>query len=228
MLIQVLFDCLNCHFALATKLACLFIDIILQPFFTLIGQVYSKSSHIPYIELYNNHGQEPEEMPDFYRLTGDMVLVRCNKGDAYYVTTLKTCSCPAAIFHRGPCKHQRTYFPESKTIRPMSMAGTLEQADKNLPRMPYQYQRMVRAAREEAEAEPLELGGDHKPFKPFIEDGPKKAAGVYATDTLQWDHDFAAVEILYREVDTPLPLSCTSSITQRQSLLSSPKWTGHL
>ncbi len=126
---------------------------------------------------YNNHGQDPEEMPDFYRLTGDMVLVLSNKKDAYYVTTTKTCSCPAATYHPGqPCKHARKYFPESKTIRPMSMAGTLEQADKNLSRMPYQYQRMVRAARDAAES-PLELGGAHKPFRPFIED-EERAAGV--------------------------------------------------
>jgi hypothetical protein len=60
------------------------------------------------------------------------------------------------------------------------MADTLEQAERNLPRMPYQYQRMVRAAREAAEAEPLELGRDHKPFRPFIEDDgkPTRAAEV--------------------------------------------------
>jgi hypothetical protein len=58
----------------------------------------------------------------------------------------------------------------------MNMAETLEQADKNLLKMPYQYQRMVKAAREAAESEPLEIG-DHKPFKPFIED-EAKAAGV--------------------------------------------------
>lgn len=116
-------------------------------------------------------------MPAFYRLTRDMVLVLGNKKDAYYVTTPKSCSCPAATYHHGPCKHQRKYFPESKTIRAMKMAEPLEQADKNLSKMPYQYQRKVKAAREAAESEPLELIGDHKPFKPFIED-EAKAAGV--------------------------------------------------
>lgn len=63
---------------------------------------------------YHNHGVEPQEMPDFYRLTGEMVLVRNNKKDAYYVTTPTTCSCPAATYHQGPCKHARKYFPQPK------------------------------------------------------------------------------------------------------------------
>jgi hypothetical protein len=63
---------------------------------------------------YHNHGVEPQEMPDFYRLTGEMVLVQSNKKDAYYVTTPKSCSCPAATYHQGPCKHARKYFPQPK------------------------------------------------------------------------------------------------------------------
>lgn len=106
---------------------------------------------------------------------GAAKLVKSNKGDAFYTVTAKACSCPAAFYHHGPCKHQRKYFPEVKTIRAMNMAGTLEQADKNLSKMPYQYQRMVKAAREAAESEPLGLRGDHKPFKPFIEDEAKAA-----------------------------------------------------
>ncbi len=141
----------------------------------LAGPVTQTAAAVKQLIAYHNHGQEPEEMPDFYRLTGDMVLVLSNKKDAYYVTTPKVCSCPAATYHPGPCKHARKYFPESKTIRPMSMAGTLEQAERNLPRMPYQYQRMVRAARDAAES-PLELAPKGS-FRPFI-DEPTKAAGV--------------------------------------------------
>lgn len=66
---------------------------------------------------YFNHGQQPEEMPDFYRLTGEMVLVLNNKKDAYYVTTPKSCSCPAATYNPGkPCKHRREYFPQPKPV----------------------------------------------------------------------------------------------------------------
>ena len=64
---------------------------------------------------YFNHGQTPEEMPSFYRLSGELVLVQAKKGDAYYVTTPKSCSCPAATYHPGmACKHQRKFFPQPK------------------------------------------------------------------------------------------------------------------
>jgi hypothetical protein len=57
---------------------------------------------------------------------GRLVLVLSNKKDAYYTVTEKKCSCPAATYHQGPCKHQRRYFPqepaatvsESGSIRP--------------------------------------------------------------------------------------------------------------
>lgn len=63
---------------------------------------------------YHNHGVEPQKMPDFYRLTGEMVLVLNNKKDAYYVCTPRSCSCPAATYHPGqPCKHARKYFPQA-------------------------------------------------------------------------------------------------------------------
>lgn len=67
---------------------------------------------------YFNHGQQPEEMPSFYRLDGELVLVRANKGDAYYVTTPKSCSCPASVYNPGkPCKHSRKYFPQPQKSR---------------------------------------------------------------------------------------------------------------
>lgn len=45
---------------------------------------------------------------------GRLVLVLSNKKDSYYTVTAKACSCPAAVYHHGPCKHQRKYFAESK------------------------------------------------------------------------------------------------------------------
>lgn len=66
---------------------------------------------------YFNHGQQPEEMPSFYRLSGETVLVQSNKSDAYYVTTPKSCSCPASVYNPGkPCKHSRKYFPQPKPV----------------------------------------------------------------------------------------------------------------
>lgn len=70
---------------------------------------------------YHNHGIAPLEMPAFYRLTGEMVLVLNNKKDAYYVTTPATCSCPAATYHPGqPCKHARKYFPQPEAAKVVS------------------------------------------------------------------------------------------------------------
>jgi len=44
--------------------------------------------------------------------SGRLVLVLSKKKDCYYVTTANGCSCPAATYHNGPCKHQRKYFPQ--------------------------------------------------------------------------------------------------------------------
>lgn len=64
---------------------------------------------------YYNHGHEPAEMPAFYRLTAEMVLVQSNKKDVYYVVTPRSCSCPSGSYRtESPCKHQRKYFPQPK------------------------------------------------------------------------------------------------------------------
>ena len=116
-------------------------------------------------------GRAADPLPQFVELGKEkshLVLVLSNKKDCFYVTTARDCSCPAAIYHRGPCKHRRKYFAE-QTIQKQSMAATLEQAEANLHKMPYQYQRMVKAAREAAESEPSDLI-PHKPFKPIDPD----------------------------------------------------------
>jgi len=71
------------------------------------------------LDAYFNHGQQPEEMPSFYRLSGELVLAQSKKGDAYYVTTPHSCSCPAATYNPGkPCKHSMKYFPQQKREAP--------------------------------------------------------------------------------------------------------------
>ncbi|OPX77826.1 MAG: hypothetical protein A4E45_01770 [Methanosaeta sp. PtaB.Bin039] len=63
-----------------------------------------------------SRGQSPAEMPAFYRLGARLVLVRSKKGDAYYVTTPGTCSCPAATYRPGePCKHRAEHFPSGQS-----------------------------------------------------------------------------------------------------------------
>lgn len=81
----------------------------------LASPVTQSRDAVKMLIAYHNHGQEPQEMPDFYRLTGEMVLVLNNKKDAYYVTTPKSCSCPASTYHPGQlCKHALKYFPQPK------------------------------------------------------------------------------------------------------------------
>ena len=67
-------------------------------------------------------GRSSNPLPQFVELgSGEarVVLVLSNKRDAYYTVTSRDCSCPAAIYHHGPCKHQRKYFPEVKvTTKP--------------------------------------------------------------------------------------------------------------
>jgi hypothetical protein len=71
-----------------------------------------------------NHGQGPAEMPPFFWLSPEMVLVRSNKGDSYYVTMAKDCSCPARHWQPGKtCKHQREFFPTKEALRSGTMGN---------------------------------------------------------------------------------------------------------
>lgn len=59
-------------------------------------------------------GRAVDPLPSFVEMGSNgsrCVLVLSNKKDCYYVTTSRACSCPAATFNHGPCKHQRSYFP---------------------------------------------------------------------------------------------------------------------
>ena len=58
-----------------------------------------------------------DPLPEFVEMgDGDsrLVLVLSKKKDAYYTVTAKGCSCPAATYHNGPCKHQKKYFPQEE------------------------------------------------------------------------------------------------------------------
>ncbi|MFZ3147770.1 MAG: hypothetical protein WA137_01870 [Methanothrix sp.] len=113
---------------------------------------------------YVGRGSDP--MPTFLEMPNRRcILVLSNKKDAYYTVTPMACSCPSATYRSGkPCKHQRKYFAEvaregSDNPRRQNMAEVLEEHDRNLSRMPKSYQRMVKAAREEA-------GEDHDSIRP--------------------------------------------------------------
>jgi len=72
-------------------------------------------------------GIASDPMPSDVTLdNGRMVLVLSNKKDCYYVVTQKACSCPAASYHHGPCKHQRKYFPQAETTKPVSANDSIK------------------------------------------------------------------------------------------------------
>jgi len=62
-----------------------------------------------------NHGRAPKEIPSFYRMSGELVLILSSKKDSYYVTAPRECSCPARTYHSNkPCKHMKRFFKASE------------------------------------------------------------------------------------------------------------------
>lgn len=111
-------------------------------------------------------------MPESIALANGARLTLSSKKDAYYYTTLQSCTCMAGQNHKI-CRHRRDLCEATreaqKAAEPcgQTMAEVMEEHDRNLHKMPASYRRMVRMAREKAESEPLELihkGG----FRPVI------------------------------------------------------------
>jgi hypothetical protein len=105
-----------------------------------------------------------EDLPEIIALANGAWLNLSSKKDCYYYTSDKGCSCKVGTYGRI-CRHRKDL--EGSKPRGQSLAQTLEEHDRNLSKMPKSYERMVRMARVDAEAEPLELihkGG----FKPVI------------------------------------------------------------
>ena len=105
-----------------------------------------------------------EGLPETIALAGGARLTLSSKKDCYYFTNARGCSCKAGQYGRM-CRHRKAL--EGSKPHGQTLAKALEEADRNLYRMPASYQRMVRMARKEAEAEPLEQlykGG----FKPVV------------------------------------------------------------
>jgi hypothetical protein len=48
---------------------------------------------------------------------GKVKLVKSSKGDAFYTTTERDCSCPARCYHpQRPCKHMRKFHSVAKVV----------------------------------------------------------------------------------------------------------------
>jgi hypothetical protein len=138
------------------------------------GNETSTQSVEAIVELLKYIGKPSEPLPEIVKLTDGAQLTKSSKGDCYYYTSSKGCTCHG-FFYRHNCKHMKALTSTSAKPRGQTIAETLEEADRNLWKMPKSYQRMVRQAREEAEAEPLELI-KHGGFKPIYPgDEPSEA-----------------------------------------------------
>lgn len=78
-------------------------------------------------------GRAVDPLPQYVELGskgGRCVLVLSNKKDCFYVTTARACSCPAAVYNHGPCKHQRKHFAEQIAKPAASEPGSILPAGK--------------------------------------------------------------------------------------------------
>lgn len=82
-------------------------------------------------------GRPSDPMPIFVELKGNVRLTKSKKGDCYYTTTTKDCSCKARTFNPGtPCKHMKALEAEiedesiapkfDKPFRPFSLLPSEE------------------------------------------------------------------------------------------------------
>jgi hypothetical protein len=101
---------------------------------TIINQEKPQTQTVDAIKaLLSWRGRASDPLPSFLEMgEGDnrLVLVLSNKNDCYYTVTGKDCSCPAAIYHRGPCKHQRKHFAEQIAKPAASKLGSIRPAGK--------------------------------------------------------------------------------------------------
>ena len=104
------------------------------------------------VELLNFLGKPVDPLPAVVELADGAQLIRSSKGDCYYYTSPRGCTCPG-FYYRHSCKHMKALASTSAKPSSQTLAETLEEHDRNLWKMPKSYQRMVKTAREEAEAE---------------------------------------------------------------------------
>ena len=82
-----------------------------------------------------------DPLPEFVELQDRVRLTLAKDGKAYYLTTAKACSCPAATFHPGqPCKHMRALQltveeREGDSLRPAMDQPFRPYDDGSLPRL---------------------------------------------------------------------------------------------
>jgi hypothetical protein len=101
---------------------------------TIINQERPQTQTVDAIKaLLSWRGRASDPLPSFVELGKEesrLVLVLSNKKDCFYVTTARACSCPAAIYNHGPCKHQRKHFAELIAKPAASEPGSIRPAGK--------------------------------------------------------------------------------------------------
>ena len=101
---------------------------------TIINQEKPQTQTVDAIKaLLSWRGRASDPLPSFVELGKEesrLVLVLSNKKDCFYVTTARACSCPAAIYNHGPCKHQRKHFAELIAKPAASEPGSIRPAGK--------------------------------------------------------------------------------------------------
>lgn len=102
-------------------------------------------------EMLKYLGMSADPLPEKLDLADGVQLIKSSKGDCYYHTSPKGCSCPGYTYRRT-CKHMKALAGSPSKPRGQTIAETFEEHDRNLSKMPASYRRMVRMAREEAEA----------------------------------------------------------------------------
>jgi hypothetical protein len=128
------------------------------------------------VELLIFLGKPIDPLPAVVELADGAQLTRSSRGDCYYYTSATECTCPG-FYYRHSCKHTKALVSTSAKPRGQTIGEVLEEHDRNLWKMPKSYQRMVRQAREEAEAEndpdSLIKRGGFRPVHP--DDEPSEA-----------------------------------------------------
>lgn len=93
-----------------------------MPIGTILNVESPKTQSIESVKaLLTYMGRPSDPLPVYVELAGGVRLTKSKKGDAYYCTTPKECSCPARTFSPGSlCKHMKALqvAMESESIRP--------------------------------------------------------------------------------------------------------------
>ena len=94
-------------------------------------------------------GKQSDPIPEIVSLSEGLQLTRSSKGDCYYVTSLKGCTCIGFVYHNN-CRHMKTLPKEAKTVpdeKPRKMAMAKAACEENR-RQAQEHQARLRESKE--------------------------------------------------------------------------------